>query len=193
MTTITECEIAPGEGWAGKIGKGHTVRVVSAGAGVSLVCFNAHDLTERFCQARTKVYNMRIWISAGEQLFSKLNNPMMTMVEDGFAVQGRHDLQLSPPLDKGPVGENGGVLEALTTALAPWSLAEAKIPMPLNLFEHTDIDTRSGAITRSPRPPSSPTAVDLRAEMDLVLAVAANRAGENASPHQTVRLSIIAQ
>ena len=43
---------------------------------------------ERFDQARTKVYNMKLWITTGDVLYSKLNNPMMTIVEDQFAGRG---------------------------------------------------------------------------------------------------------
>src|SRR5262245_57078572 len=105
MKVLRDDMIANNSGWAAAVGKGQVVRVTAASV-VSLVCFNAHDLTEGFDQARTKVYNMRLWITAGEQLFSKLNNPMMTVIVDGFAGIGRHDLQLgmcmgSPSPSKG--------------------------------------------------------------------------------------------
>src|SRR5207249_3879026 len=59
---------------------------------VDFVAFNLHDLNERFDQARTKTNQVKIFISTGDTLFSKRNNPMLTIVEDTFT-EGRHDLQ----------------------------------------------------------------------------------------------------
>ena len=189
MTTLRDDTIAPNCGWAARMAGGYTLRISAAG-GVSLVCFNAADLTERFDQARTKVYNMRLWITAGEQLFSKLNNPMMAMVADGFAGIGRHDLQYgmcSGPLlaraaaegvparyahMKGRPAPVHGCHESLAAALQPWGIPPERIPMPLNLFQHTEIDTASGTIRPRPVRPTTPATVDLRAMMDLVVAVA---------------------
>lgn len=71
--------------------KGQRLRV-SGSTVVDLVAFNLHDLRERFDQARTKSNQAKIFISTGDQLISKLNNPMLTIVEDTFK-EGRHDLQ----------------------------------------------------------------------------------------------------
>lgn len=188
MTIIREHTIAANSGWGTRMDRGQTLRLTATGP-LSLVCFNAADLTERFDQARTKVYNMRLWITAGEQLFSKLNNPLMTMASDGFAGLGRHDLQYGmcgaavlaqasragtpqryAHLRGKPVPDHG-CLENLTAALRPWSIEAAHIPMPLTLFQHTEIDTASGAIHPVPTHPAEPVSVELRAEMDLVVAV----------------------
>ena len=59
---------------------------------VDFVAFNLHDLQERFDQARTKTNQVKIFISIGDVLYSKRNNPMLTIVEDTFK-EGRHDLQ----------------------------------------------------------------------------------------------------
>lgn len=192
MTRMTTgATLATNTGWATQMATGQVIRI-TAMSGVALVCFNANDLTERFDQARTKVYNMRIWIGAGEKLYSKLNNPLMTMVADGFAAHGgRHDLQYGltsrevlqlaartgeparwAHLEGRPVPFHG-CSENFTRALAPWGIGARDVPMPLNLFHHTEIDTATGVVTPSALRPSKPASVDLRAEMDLVLAVSA--------------------
>ena len=71
--------------------KGHRIRVAGRSV-VDFVAFNFDDLTERFDQARTKTNQVKIFIGKGDQLISKLNNPMLTIVEDTFK-EGRHDLQ----------------------------------------------------------------------------------------------------
>lgn len=208
MRTIADIELATNTGWSCALEKGQVLRV-TAMTGVAVVCFNAHDLKERFDQARTKVYNMRIWMSAGERLFSKLNNPMMTMVADGFAAEGRHDLQYGMTSRevmavaardgapgrwahlKGKAVPSHGCLENLAAALQPWGIAAHEVPMPLNLFQHTEIDTTSGAIRPLPVRPTRPVAVDLRAEMDLVVAVSACLDLEAPAPGRPVRISIV--
>jgi uncharacterized protein YcgI (DUF1989 family) len=194
MRTTTEIELAPNTGWATVLKTGQIARI-SAMTRVAVVCFNADDLTERFDQARTKVYNMRIWISAGEQLYSKLNNPMMTMIADGFAPEGRHDLQFgtcSRAVGLGGASVAGhGCQENLAEALRPWGIAAYEIPMPLNLFAHTEIDTASGAIEPSSMRPSKPVAVELRAEMDLVLALSACLDHEAPGSGSPVRVAVV--
>ena len=198
--------VANNSGWAAAVGNGQVLRITTASA-VSFVCFKADDLTERFDQARTKVYNMRLWIGVGEQLFSKLNNPMMTVVLDEFAGLGRHDLQFgmcSGPilaqaaatgepdryagLRRKPVPDHG-CLENLAEALRPWTIPTSHIPMPLNLFQHTEIDTGSGVIRPTTVRPPRPIAVELRAEMDVVVALSACPDVE--SPGGPVKVDIV--
>jgi uncharacterized protein YcgI (DUF1989 family) len=194
MRIATEIELAANSGWATVVKAGQIARI-TAMTRVAVVCFNANDLSERFDQARTKVYNMRIWISTGEQLYSKLNNPMMTMVADGFAPEGRHDLQLGMcSRATGPAGKpvaGHGSHEDLAEVLEPWRIAAREIPMPLNLFAHTQIDTASGVITPSPLRPSKPVTVDLRAEMDLVFALSACQDREAPASGAPVRVAVM--
>src|SRR5438046_5154616 len=78
-------------GAAFKIKKGQRVRIAGKSI-VDFVAFNLHDLTERFDQARTKTNQVKIFISTGDVLYSKRNNPMLTIIGDTF-IEGRHDLQ----------------------------------------------------------------------------------------------------
>lgn len=209
MNTLRDDTIAANSGWAARVATGQVLRLTAAG-GVGLVCFNAADPTERFDQARTKVYNMRLWITAGEQLFSKLNNPMMAMTADGFAGIGRHDLQFgmcSGPLlaraaadgvpsryahMKGRPTPDHGCHENFAEALEPWGIPPERIPMPLNLFQHTEIDTASGAIRPRPTRPAQPLSVDLRALMDVIVAVSACPDLEAPSGGGPARVTILA-
>jgi uncharacterized protein YcgI (DUF1989 family) len=71
--------------------KGQRLRIAGRSI-VDFVAFNRHDFAERFDQARTKTNQAKIFISTGDILYSKRNNPMLTIVEDTFK-EGRHDLQ----------------------------------------------------------------------------------------------------
>ena len=74
-----------------KLKKGQRLRIAGKSI-VDFVAFNLHDLIESFDQARTKTNQVKIFISKGDILYSKRNNPMLTIVEDTFT-EGRHDLQ----------------------------------------------------------------------------------------------------
>src|SRR5689334_11121578 len=71
--------------------KGQVLRVAGRTI-VDFVAFNLHNVRERFDQARTKTNQVKLFLSTGDQLFSKDNNAMLTIVEDSFKA-GRHDLQ----------------------------------------------------------------------------------------------------
>src|SRR5437868_14283328 len=75
-----------------EVARGQHLRV-SGTTIADFVAFNRHDLRERFDQARTKTYNSKIWISSGDTLMTKSNNPLLVIVADTYAGQGTHDLQ----------------------------------------------------------------------------------------------------
>jgi uncharacterized protein len=190
MKIISDDRIPANSGWGREMTKGQVLRL-TARTIIDFACVNLHNIDERFDQARTKVYNMKIWISTGDVLYSKLNNPMMTIIEDQFAGQGYHDLQYgtcSGPRfarakeegrlnqyhhgDDIPIPDHG-CWENLIAGFKPWGVPPEYIPSPLNVFQHVDIDTKSGEIKHSPNRPEKPIHVDLRAEMDLVVAASA--------------------
>jgi len=190
MKIIRDDHVPANSGWGAEMKQGQVLRLTAMTI-IDFVCFNSHNLKERFDQARTKVYNMKIWISTGDKLFSKLNNPMMTILEDQFAGKGLHDLQYGtcsgPRFARAkaegrlnqyhhghdiPIPDHG-CWENLQAGLKPWNIRPEEIPSPLNVFQHVDIDTATGEIRHSPKRPEKPICVDLRAEMDLVVAASA--------------------
>ena len=190
MNVITEVTIPRNTGWSGKIEKGQMLRL-SAMTIIDFVAFNAADLTERFDQARTKVYNMKIWVSTGDKIMSKLNNHMMTLTLDPFARIGTHDLQFGmcgrarhqQAAAEGRLDEylhgrdlavpDHGCAENLTRAMEPYGVAYPDIPSPLNLFQNMAIDPATGLMTRTPIRPKSPVGIEFTAEMDLIVALSA--------------------
>ena len=190
MKIIRDDHVPANSGWGSEMKTGQVLRLTAMTI-IDFVCLNLRNTNERFDQARTKVYNMKIWISAGDKLMSKLNNPMMTIIEDSFAGTGRHDLQYgmcSGPRfarakaegrlnqyhhgDDIPVPDHG-CWENLQSGLDPWGIRREDIPSPLNVFQHVEIDTTTGQIKHSPLRPREPIHVDFRAEMDLIVAASA--------------------
>ncbi|HSK30439.1 MAG TPA: DUF1989 domain-containing protein, partial [Candidatus Limnocylindria bacterium] len=91
MTIISQTHVPHNTGWSAEMKKDQVIRI-SATTTVDFVFFKLQNLRERFDQARTKVYNMKLFVSAGDKLMGRDNQHMMTIVYDGNKV-GTHDLQ----------------------------------------------------------------------------------------------------
>jgi uncharacterized protein YcgI (DUF1989 family) len=188
-------ELPKNSGHAFEVRAGECARVIGQSV-VDLVAFNLADLRERFDQARTKSNQAKIFLSTGDVLYSKLNRPMMTIVADGFP-EGRHDLQKGTcsrerfrlvaegrarrlfvggrdlnPSSPAEIPDHG-CWENLIDALDGRGIDPVDIPSPFNIFQTMEIDPRTGVMLDSTTRPARPTNVDLRAEMDLLVAVSA--------------------
>ena len=160
MKPIREDVVPPDRGWLADVAKGQVVRIAARSV-IDVIAFNRADPTEYFDVARTRVYNLNIYPTKGQRLFSKHNNPMMRILADGYAGVGHHDLQSAH-----------GCPELMLSVLAPMKIKPEDLPDPLGLFRHMAIEQASGRITPAPRAGSAPVAVDLEAEIDLIVALA---------------------
>jgi uncharacterized protein YcgI (DUF1989 family) len=193
---VLKSEVVPkNSGAAFELKKGQRIRIAGKSV-VDFVAFNLHDLTERFDQARTKSNQAKIFISAGDVLYSKRNHPMLTIVEDTFK-EGRHDLQkgmcsrrrfemvaqgeskrvFAEGIDVNPKKAEDipdhGCWENLTHAVKPWNIAPDDIPSPFNIFQCMRIDPETGVMYDTMIRPKDEAHVDFRAEMDLLVAASA--------------------
>lgn len=186
---VYEHTIRRNSGWACELQKGQVLRV-SGTSIADLVAFNRHDLTERFDQARTKVYNRTIFITTGNVLMSKLNHPMMTILEDLFR-EGTHDLQhgmcsrsrFELAAREGRLAEyyfreipaaeipDHGCFENLIEALDPWEISPCDIPSPFNLYQNVEIDPKTGLMRNRTLRPQPGTHVDFRMEMGCLVGI----------------------
>jgi hypothetical protein len=182
-------------GAAFELRKGQRLRIAGRSV-VDFVAFNLTDLTERFDQARTKTNQVKIFISTGDILYSKRNNPMLTIVEDTFK-EGRHDLQkgmcsrkrfemVAQGISKRVFAEgvdinpktaaeipDHGCWENLSAAVKPWNVASDDVPSPFNIFQCMRIDPDTGIMYDTLIRPNDEAHVDFRAEMDCLVAVSA--------------------
>ncbi len=195
MANLKNEVVAKNSGAAFEIKKGQRLRI-SGKSIVDFVAFNLHDLSERFDQARTKTNQVKIFVSTGDILYSKRNNPMLTIVEDTFK-EGRHDLQkgmcsrkrfemvaqgqskrvFDEGVDINPKKAeeipDHGCWENLSAALAPWQIAPDDIPSPFNIFQCMRIDPDTGVMYDTMIRPINQAHVAFRAEMDLLVAASA--------------------
>lgn len=193
---VLQSDIIPkNSGWAYVVKKGQRLRIAGKSI-VDFVAFNLDDLTERFDQARTKTNQVKIFISTGDVLFSKRNNPMLTIVEDTFT-EGRHDLQkgmcsrkrfemvaqgksqrvFAEGIDINPKAAQDipdhGCFENLSVAVKQWKIAPDDIPSPFNIFQCMRIDPDTGIMYDTMIRPKDEAHVDFRAEMDCLVAASA--------------------
>ena len=195
MSVIWEKDLPRNIGFAFDLKKGQSVRIRSQTI-IDFVCFNRDNLRERFDQARTKANQRKVFISTGDMLVSKLNNTLMTIVEDTFT-EGHHDLQegmcsrkrfelvhegqskriFAERVDINPKTAeelpDHGCWENLSSALAAWGIAPDDVPSPFNIFQCMRIDPETGIMYDTLTRPKDEARVDFRAEMDLLIAASA--------------------
>lgn len=169
--------------------QGQVIRI-TATTTVDFVFFKLHNLIERFDQPRTKVYNMKLFISTGDKLMGRNNQHMMTIVHDGNHV-GTHDLQKGMcsgyrfklaqqenrlaeyyPREIKEIPDHG-CYENLSKAVASYGIIPEDIPSPFNLNQHMIIDGKTGKMEHTQVRPPEGNYMDLRAEMDLLVALSA--------------------
>jgi uncharacterized protein len=193
---ILQSHVVPkNSGAAFELKKGQRLRIAGKSI-VDFVAFNLNDLTERFDQARTKTNQVKIFITTGDILYSKRNNPMLTIVEDTFK-EGRHDLQkgmcsrkrfqmvaegrskrvFAEGVDINPKKPeeipDHGCWENLSNAVKRWNIAPDDVPSPFNIFQCMRIDPDTGVMYDTMIRPKDEAHVDFRAEMDLLVAASA--------------------
>jgi len=195
MVVLESRVVAKNSGAAFEVRKGQRLRITGTSI-VDFVAFNLHDLNERFDQARTKTNQVKIFISTGDVLYSKRNNPMLTIVEDTFK-EGRHDLQkgmcsrkrfemvaqgeskrvFAEGVDINPKRTeeipDHGCWENLSEAVKAWNILPDDIPSPFNIFQCMRIDPESGIMYDTMIRPKNEAYVDFRAEMNCLVAVSA--------------------
>lgn len=136
-----------------------------------LVAFNRANLAEKFWISNTIRLNGTVFVTTGHVLYSELSKPMFTITADTC---GRHDLlagSCNAEIDKVRYGVDAhyGCVENFLAALAPYGVERKDIPMSLNLFMNCPVDA-SGAWTIATPVSKAGDYVDLRAEMDCVVA-----------------------
>ena len=189
MKTIVEAHEPHNTGWSAEMKKGQIIRI-TATTTVDFVFFKLQNLRERFDQARTKVYNMTLFVTAGHKLMGRDNQHMMTILADGFK-DGTHDLQkgmcsgyrFQLAKQEGRLGEyyprqiseipDHGCYENLSKALASYGIIPEDIPSPFNLNQHMQIDGVTGKMEHTQIRPQPGNYMDIRAEIDLLVALSA--------------------
>ena len=137
--------IAPRSGAGFRLDKGQYLTVIDPeGEQVSdLVAFNAADRREYLSSGRSIDYAGRLFLTAGDRLYSNRSRPMLDLVADEV---GRHDFTLTPcSADTFRIlyeheEPHHGCQGNLEAALAPYDIGSDQIPIAFNVFMHVAVD-----------------------------------------------------
>jgi uncharacterized protein YcgI (DUF1989 family) len=171
-------EIPPRSGVAFRLDRGQTLTVIDPqGEQVAdLLAFNAHDTDEVISSGRTLDYASRIYLTAGDPLYSNRSRVLLRIIEDTV---GRHDFLLTPcsadtfRIIYGDAAPHRGCFGNLAAALAPYGVAADRIPVAFNVFMNVTVDGATGEL-KVLAPLSRPgDRVVFLAEEDLVIGLTA--------------------
>lgn len=184
MSAAHVCRIGPCTARAETLRPGDELVIIDPeGEQVSdFVAFSLDDTREYLSSGRSIDYAARLWLTAGDTLYSNRSRPMLEIVEDTC---GRHDFTLTPcskdtfSIIYGETENRPGCEGNLVQALQPWDIGVDRIPIAFNVFMHVHYDPHTSAMTV--RPPNSKPgdSIRLRALVPLVVAMTACSAGQS--------------
>lgn len=177
LTLVDEFVIPKKSGRAFKVIKGQILRVIAPqGPQVAdLNAFNLHDYTEHFSASRTRSME-GIYVREGTKLYSNPGHEqvMMKVIRDPIGIHDTLGARCSSLLHKNKFGVEGyiGCHELLAEALTPHGLGAHNVHDVVAIFMRREIDKAGNLVTLPPTVKAGDS-IDLLAEMDLLVAVAA--------------------
>ena len=174
-------EIAPRSGIALAMDKGQRLTVIDpCGEQVAdLLAFNRADVREAISSGRTLDYAGKIYLTAGDPLYSNRSNVMLDIVEDSV---GRHDFLLTPCSKEtfriiyGDKDPHHGCFGNLANALQPYGIEPDMIPTAFNCFMNVPVDGSTGRMTVEPPLSKAGDRIVFSARMDLIIGLTASSA-----------------
>ncbi len=141
--------IPPRSGVAFTLAKGQLLKVIDPqGQQVAdLLAFRQGDVGEVISSGRTLDYVSRIFLTAGDPIYSNRSNILLRIVEDTV---GRHDFLLTPcsadtfRIIYGDTAPHRGCFGNLAAALAAYGVNPDQIPVAFNVFMNVVVDSRTG-------------------------------------------------
>jgi len=178
---LKRIHIDPQSGSAFSVKKGQSIRIIDVeGEQVAdMFCCAEDDINERLSAGHTTDYNGKIFLSKDDSLYSNRSNLMFTIVDD---LVGEHFMLYAPCSQEmfvksyGVEKDHPNCLDNLVGGLEKYGIQGSDITTPFNIFMNIEI-SRGGEITILLPSSKEGDYVELRAEMDLIVAVTACSAG----------------
>lgn len=175
--------IPANEGVALRLGKGQTLRVtdVEGEQVADLVAYCSDDANERLDPGVTMDALHAMKVKAGDMLYSNKYRPILTVIADKV---GQHDF-INPACRPEMYGllygkpKHASCYDNLNQALAPHGITAPDQHYPFNLFMNTVIDPYGQISIERPLSKAGDY-IELRAEMDLIIAISACPCSESA-------------
>lgn len=168
--------IAGGWYWSTLLRKGEALRIAQAHgpASVALVCWGARDTSERLNLPDTVKVQWDTRVQKGRVLFSDMGRVMLSVTEDSSG--GAHDLLVGGSNAAANAAKYPGAItrntrDNLVLAAGKLGLARRDIPMALTLFAPVRVSDDDGHFEWQPGLLNGGDYVDLRAEIDLLVAL----------------------
>lgn len=183
MNKVRSIYISAQTGVAFRLLKNQIIKIIDTeGKQVAdLVAYNLNNPKEKFSTSVTLDNNSSLFIKNGDSLFSNKYNKMFTVIGDTV---GKHDI-LYPACSSDMYRyqykirkHHPSCYENLTTILKKFNIEE-ELPIPLNIFQNSQVNIDGKLKIEAPI--SKPgDHIDLKAEMDLIVAVSACSVKESA-------------
>src|SRR5688572_25312167 len=159
-----------------RLNRGDLLRVIDPQGGQSgdLVAFSV-DGSQRLSSGRSFDYCGKIWLTTGDTIWSDRSERMLTIVEDRV---GRHDFLYATcslemyRLQYGVTGYHANCHDNLCEALRELGVEPVPLPNAFNFFMNVNIGA-DGGLSFSPPPSRAGDYFEVRAEMDLAIALSA--------------------
>ncbi len=171
-------EIAPRTGVAFVLEKGRRLKIIDPeGEQVcDLLAYNAADTHEVISSGRTLDYAGRLYLTAGDPLYSNRSKILLRIVEDTV---GRHDFLLTPcsadtfRILYGDEHPHRGCFGNLAAALEPYEIGTDRIPTAFNVFMNVTVNGETGELKVEPPLSRAGDHIVVQAEIDLIVALTA--------------------
>ena len=174
--TVSLHQIAPQTGVGFRLSRGDVLRVVDLeGEQVSDLMVFGPDGRETLSGGRSIDYNETVRLTAGHVLYSNRSNPMLTIVSD---MVGVHDILFAPCSPEMFVKlynfdpSHPSCFRNLADNLKAFDIDEDRIGTTFNIFMNAEM-LSSGELKVVPPVSKAGDAVELRAEMDLIVGLTA--------------------
>jgi urea carboxylase-associated protein 1 len=177
-TAIKSFIVEAGEGFAHKILKGQTVRIVDleGNQAADTLFYNAHDYADRYSAQDTIREQQSLYLTTGTKLISTGGNVLLTITADTC---GRHDTlggacaqesnQVRYAIEKKPMH---ACRQSFVSAIQHWKhgLEKKDITSNINFFMNVPV-TSEGGLTFEDGVSEAGKYVELLAEMDVVIVI----------------------
>jgi urea carboxylase-associated protein 2 len=157
----------------GHIARGETLRLFNAHgrASVSVVAWNAHDVSERINHSDSVKVQWSASLRKGRVILSDMGKVVFSIVED---TNGAHDALVGGSTAASNARKYGGdhrnTRDNFILAAGKLGFSRADIPLPVTFFAPIDVDADGRFFWNESRRANNDF-VDLRAEMDLLIAL----------------------
>jgi urea carboxylase-associated protein 2 len=191
---LYEENLPGGWNWSHVLKRGTCLRIVDpeGGACAALLVYNPKEPSERFNMPDTLKAQFTARLGTGHGLYSDMGRVLMSILSDSF---GGHD-PLGGTLDQKNLEARFGARRyqearnayhrsgrlALLTELAKYGMNERDLVPPVNFFSRVDV-MDSGEFSFRPEAVVPGCFVDLQAEMDVLVVLAATQHPLDPRPH----------